>query len=49
MVGNDESAAALEIAVNGPMRMTSDSRGSPFGCTTDVRNFATWPLAVISR
>ena len=38
-----------EIAVNGPMRMTSDSVGSPPGCTIVARYFATWPLAVISR
>ena len=38
-----------ESAVNGPMRMTSDSVGSPPGCTTVARYFATWPLAVISR
>ena len=35
--------------MNGPMRITSDSVGSPPGCTTVVRYFATCPLAVISR
>ena len=35
--------------MNGPMRMTSASIGSPLGCTTVARYFATRPLAVISR
>jgi hypothetical protein len=47
--GRYDKNCAFEIAVNGPIRMTSDSTGSPVGCTTVVRYFATWPLAVISR